>query len=152
MDYIILKFSTEIYMPKRKYSNLSEFTYDYNLETESDENKDNDDSTEITEVKKLKSFCGVELKGNETFDELIEIENKEEKKKLIKLASEPDEFEVIEVPALLGQYEDWKKENPKGTYEDFLEDSGLLRVSLKEGGSVEDYGKLIDASETTSLT
>jgi len=35
-----------------------------------------------------------------------------EKKKLIKLASEPDEFEVIEVPALLGQYEDWKKENP----------------------------------------
>ncbi len=70
-----------------------------------------------------------------------------EKKKLIKLASEPDEFEVIEVPALLGQYEDWKKENPKGTYEDFLEDNGLLRASLKEGGSVEDYGKLIDAYE-----
>jgi hypothetical protein len=36
------------------------------------------------EVKKLKSFCGVKLKGNETFDELIEIEKKEEKKKLIK--------------------------------------------------------------------
>tara|TARA_B100000900_G_scaffold403593_1_gene410849 strand:+ start:75 stop:815 length:741 start_codon:yes stop_codon:yes gene_type:complete len=42
-------------MPKRKYSNLSEFSYDYNLETESDENKDNDDSTEVTEVKKSKS-------------------------------------------------------------------------------------------------
>ena len=70
-----------------------------------------------------------------------------EKKKLIKLASEPDEFEVIEVPSLLGQYEDWKKENPKGTFEDFLEDSGLLRVSLKEGGSVEDYADLIDAYE-----
>ena len=36
------------------------------------------------EVKKLKSFCGVELKGNETFDELIEIEKKEEKKNSIK--------------------------------------------------------------------
>ena len=32
-----------------------------------------------------------------------------EKKKLMKLASEPDEFEVIEVPTLLLQYEDWKK-------------------------------------------
>ena len=36
------------------------------------------------EVKKLKSFCGVELKGNETFDELLEIEKKEKKKNSIK--------------------------------------------------------------------
>ena len=36
------------------------------------------------EVKKLKSFCGVELKGNETFNELLEIEKEQEKKKLIK--------------------------------------------------------------------
>ena len=35
-------------------------------------------------VEQLKSFKGVELKGNETFDELLEIEKKQEKKKLIK--------------------------------------------------------------------
>ena len=32
------------------------------------------------EVKKLKSFCGVELRGSETFDELLEIEKEEDKK------------------------------------------------------------------------
>ena len=42
-------------MTKRKYSNLSELSYDYNLETEADEPKDSDDSTEVTEVKKPKS-------------------------------------------------------------------------------------------------
>ena len=36
------------------------------------------------EVKKLNSFCGVELRGNETFDELIEIEKKENKKNSLK--------------------------------------------------------------------
>ena len=35
-------------------------------------------------VEQLKSFEGVELKGNETFDELIKIEKEQEKKKLIK--------------------------------------------------------------------
>ena len=35
-------------------------------------------------VEQLKSFCDVELRGNETFDELLEIEKKQEKKKLIK--------------------------------------------------------------------
>ena len=35
-------------------------------------------------VEQLKSFEGVELKGNETFDELLEIEKEQEKKKLIK--------------------------------------------------------------------
>ena len=35
-------------------------------------------------VKQLKSFEGVELKGNETFDELLKIEKEQEKKKLIK--------------------------------------------------------------------
>jgi len=29
------------------------------------------------EVKKLKSFCGVELKGSETFDELLEMEKEQ---------------------------------------------------------------------------
>ena len=35
-------------------------------------------------VEQLKSFEGVELKGNETFDELLEIEKEQEKRKLIK--------------------------------------------------------------------
>ena len=35
-------------------------------------------------VEQLKSFEGVELKGNENFDELLEIEKEQEKKKLIK--------------------------------------------------------------------
>ena len=35
-------------------------------------------------VEQLKSFEGVELKGNETFDELLKIEKEQEKKKLIK--------------------------------------------------------------------
>ena len=35
-------------------------------------------------VEQLKSFEGVELKGSETFDELLEIEREQEKKKLIK--------------------------------------------------------------------
>ena len=34
-------------------------------------------------VEQLKSFKGVELKGNETFDELLKIEKEQEKKKLI---------------------------------------------------------------------
>ena len=33
------------------------------------------------EIKKLKSFKGVELRGNETFDELLAIEKKKEEKK-----------------------------------------------------------------------
>ena len=35
-------------------------------------------------VEQLKSFQSVKLKGNETFDELLEIEKEQEKKKLIK--------------------------------------------------------------------
>ena len=35
-------------------------------------------------VEQLKSFKGIKLKGNETFDELLEIEKEQEKKKLIK--------------------------------------------------------------------
>ena len=35
-------------------------------------------------VEQLKSFECVELKGNETFDELLEIQKEQEKKKLIK--------------------------------------------------------------------
>ena len=35
-------------------------------------------------VEQLKSFEGVELKGNETFDEFLAIEKEQEKKKLIK--------------------------------------------------------------------
>ena len=35
-------------------------------------------------VEQLKSFEGVELKGSETFDELLEIEKEQEKKKINK--------------------------------------------------------------------
>ena len=68
-------------------------------------------------------------------------------KEFIKLASEPDEFEVIEVPTLLMQYEDWKKDNSGKSYDDFLEDQGLLRKKLSNGGSAEDYADLIDVFE-----
>ena len=68
-------------------------------------------------------------------------------KQSIKLASEPDEFEVIEVPSLLSQFEDWKKENPGKSYDEFLEENGLKRKKLKSGGLAEDYADLIDAYE-----
>ena len=63
------------------------------------------------------------------------------------VASEPDEVEVIEIPSLLMQYEDWKNENPKKTYDDFLEENGLKRKKLSNGGSAEDYADLIDSYE-----
>ena len=68
-------------------------------------------------------------------------------KKSIKVASEPDEAEVIEIPALLNQYPEWKKKNPNKSYDDFLEEVGLKRKKLNSGGRVEDYADLIDAYE-----
>jgi|TARA_R110000803_G_scaffold170913_2_gene233861 hypothetical protein len=62
----------------------------------------------------------------------------------IKLASEPDEFEVIELPILLKEFDEWKKEN-KGTFRDFLEEKP--RQKLSNGGIAEDYADLIDAYE-----
>lgn len=42
-------------------------------------------------VEQLKSFNGVKLRGNETFDELLEIEKKQEKKK-IKIKKREEKF------------------------------------------------------------
>ena len=66
-------------------------------------------------------------------------------KERLKLASEPDEFEVIELPILIEQFEEWKKEN-EGSFNDFLNDSGK-KQTFKEGGSTERYQDLIDAFE-----
>lgn len=63
------------------------------------------------------------------------------------VASEPDEFEVIEVQTIFNQYPDWKKKNPNKSYDDFLEENGLKRKKLSNGGSAEDYADLIDAYE-----
>ena len=71
-----------------------------------------------------------------------------EKEKLIKLASETGEEEFdLELGSTLLQYDEWKKDNPGGSYDDFLLDMGLARKKLSGGGVVEDYADLIDAYE-----
>ena len=69
-------------------------------------------------------------------------------KESIKLASETpaEEFE-LELIQTLNRYQEWKKDNPGGSYDDFLNDMGIGRKSLKGGGLTEDYGDLIDAYE-----
>ena len=61
-------------------------------------------------------------------------------KESIKLASEtpPEEFE-LELIQTLNRYQEWKKDNPGGSYDDFLNDMGIGRKSLKGGGLTEDY-------------
>jgi len=63
--------------------------------------------------------------------------------KTIRLASEPDEFEVIELPGLIHEFEDWLLEHPDGTWDQFM--SVGKRVKLDSGGDVESYADLIDA-------
>ena len=71
-----------------------------------------------------------------------------EKESLIKLASEtPGEEFDLELGSTLLQFEEWKKDNPGGSYDDFLLDMGLVRKKLSSGGVVEDYADLIDAYE-----
>ena len=49
-----------------------------------------------------------------------------EKEKLIKLASETGEEEFdLELGSTLLQYDEWKKDNPGGSYDDFLLDMGI---------------------------
>tara|TARA_B100000780_G_C20742480_1_gene294977 strand:+ start:73 stop:402 length:330 start_codon:yes stop_codon:yes gene_type:complete len=57
-------------------------------------------------------------------------------------ASEPDEFEVIDLPSLLEGFSEWEKENPGGTFKQYIDEKP---VKLSGGGSVEKYGDLIDA-------
>jgi hypothetical protein len=76
-------------------------------------------------------------------DKRLEAKGKSKNQKTIRLASEPDEFEVIELPSLIKAYEEWKKTN-KGGWTEFIKSKPQ---KLSEGGSVEKYEDLIDAFE-----
>jgi len=67
------------------------------------------------------------------------------KGKTIRLASEPDEFEVIELPSLILEFNDWLIDHPKGSWQQFLIEKP--RAKFDEGGNVESYADLIDAYE-----
>ena len=80
-------------------------------------------------------------------DNTVKEDIKESRKKL---ASEPDEFEVIELPILLQQFEKELEKNPDLTFKEFYYDKRTERTPLKDGGVtgdtlVEGYGDLIDA-------
>lgn len=78
-------------------------------------------------------------------DKILESKGRNKKGKTIRLASEPDEFEVIELPGLISEFEDWLLDNPKGTWSQFIDST--TRVKLDAGGDVESYEDLIDAFE-----
>ena len=78
-------------------------------------------------------------------DKKLDAKGRSRKGKTIRLASEPDEFEVLELPSLLMEFEDWLIDHPKGTWDQFM-DTGK-RVKLEAGGDVESYADLIDAFE-----
>ena len=65
------------------------------------------------------------------------------KGKTIRLASEPDEFEVIELPSLILEFNDWLIDHPKGSWQQFLIEKP--RAKFDDGGDVESYADLIDA-------
>ena len=70
-------------------------------------------------------------------------------KESLKLASESgiEEFE-LELPGLIKGFEEWRKDNPGGSFRDFLDDvPEPRRVKLEAGGDVEKYADLIDAFE-----
>ena len=78
-------------------------------------------------------------------DKKLDAKGRSRKGKTIRLASEPDEFEVLELPSLLMEFEDWLIDHPKGTWDQFM--SAGKRVKLEAGGDVESYADLIDAFE-----
>ena len=78
-------------------------------------------------------------------DKKLDAKGRSRKGKTIRLASEPDEFEVLELPSLLMEFEDWLIDHPSGTWNQFM-DTGK-RVKLEAGGDVESYADLIDAFE-----
>ena len=78
-------------------------------------------------------------------DKILESKGRNKKGKTIRLASEPDEFEVIELPGLISEFEDWLLDNPKGTWSQFMGTG--KRAKLNSGGDVESYADLIDAFE-----
>ena len=74
------------------------------------------------------------------------IYNAPKTKDRIKLASESaiEEFE-LELPGLIKAWEEWQKDNPGGSFRDFLDSSEPKRQKLNEGGKAESYADLIDA-------
>jgi len=78
-------------------------------------------------------------------DKILESKGTSKKGKTIRLASEPDEFEVLELPGLISEFEDWLLDHPKGSWSQFM-DTGK-RVKKNSGGDVESYADLIDAYE-----
>jgi len=76
-------------------------------------------------------------------DKKLDARGKNKIGKTIRLASEPDEFEVLELPALIREFEDWLLDHPQGTWSQFM--SVGKRVELEGGGDVETYADLIDA-------
>ena len=76
-------------------------------------------------------------------DKILESKGTSKKGKTIRLASEPDEFEVLELPGLINEFEDWLLDHPSGTWDEFMGTDS--RVRLDAGGDVESYADLIDA-------
>ena len=80
-----------------------------------------------------------------SIDKKLDARGKNKVGKTIRLASEPDEFEILELPGLINEFEDWLLDNPKGTWSQFIDST--TRVKLDAGGDVESYEDLIDAFE-----
>jgi len=78
-------------------------------------------------------------------DKALVAHSKNKKGKTIRLTSEPDEFEILELPTLIDEFNIWLIDNPSGTWKQFM--STASRVKLNSGGDVESYGDLIDAFE-----
>ena len=78
-----------------------------------------------------------------SIDKKLDARGKNKVGKTIRLASEPDEFEVIELPSLIMEFNEWLIDNPKGTWQQFKDSEN--RVDLELGGDVEKYEDLIDA-------
>ena len=78
-------------------------------------------------------------------DKALVAHSKNKRGKTIRLASEPDEFEVIELPSLILEFNDWLIDHPKGSWQQFLIEKP--RAKFDEGGDVESYADLIDAYE-----
>ena len=78
-------------------------------------------------------------------DKALVAHSKTTRGKTIRLASEPDEFEMIELPSLIMEFNDWLNDHPGGTWNDFLGTTNRKNLGL--GGEVESYGDLIDAYE-----
>ncbi len=77
----------------------------------------------------------------------VERKGKEITKEQLRLfASErtPEETE-LDIGTILNEYPDWKRKNPDKTFDQFLEESGLKRIELKDGSKIIDlraYSKL----------